>query len=77
MISTHLFALIPLLVFLILSIVFYGKGLLHALTLAYAFTLAWMAIVNGWELLFYPVCVFTGIIAVILFVYSMTRGDWL
>lgn len=74
---THLFALIPLLVFLILSLVFYGKGLVHLLTLAYTFTLAWFAIINAWEIMFFPICIITGIISVILFLFAMSRGNWL
>lgn len=75
--ATHLFALIPLLVLLILSLVFYGKGLVHILTLAYTITLALMAIINSWEIMFYPMCVFTGIIAILLFIFAMSRGNWL
>ena len=77
MIATHLFALIPLLVLLILSLVFYGRGLVHILTFCYAIALAFMAITNEWEIVFFPIIVFTVIISILLFVIAMTKGDWL
>lgn len=77
LIISHLLALIPLLVLLICSLVFYGKGLIHLLTGAYSLTLGYLAIVNTWELLFFPIVVLTVIIAIILFWYSMVRGNWL
>lgn len=73
----HAIALIPLLVFLILSLVFWGKGLVHILTLSYALTLAFIAVRDTWELLFFPILVVTAIISIILFTISMSKGDWL
>lgn len=75
--ATHLFGLIPLLIFLVLSLVFWGKGLVHLLTIGYTLVLAWMAVANQWEILFFPVCAISGIIAIILFGISMLKGDWL
>lgn len=77
MIVTHLYASIPLLVLLILSLVFYGRGLVHALTFGYTIALAWIATVNQWEVMFFPMLLLTGIIALILFVYAMFNGNWL
>lgn len=77
LIISHLYVLIPLLAFLILSLVFYGKGLVHLLTFAYTMVVAYMAVSGQWELLFMPVCVGTGIISILLFIYAMTKGDWL
>ena len=77
MLESHFYALIPLLVMLIMSLVFYGKGLVHLLTLGYCMTLAWFAIVNSWEIMFYPVILIAGIISIILFAFAMTKGDWL
>ena len=77
MIATHLYALIPLLVLLVLSLVFYGRGLVHLMTLSYVLCLGIMAVTNSWEIIFFPILVFTGIIATILFIYSMLKGDWL
>lgn len=74
---THLYALVPLLVFLIMSLVFYGKGLIHILTFLYTLCLSLFAILNSWEIMFFPVCLISGIISVILFFISMTRGNWL
>ena len=74
---SHFFAVIPLIIFLIMSLVFYGKGLVHLLTLAYSIVLAFIAATNTWELLFFPICVVCAIIALILFFYSMAKGDWL
>lgn len=77
MIATHLFALIPLLILLILSLVFYGRGLVHLMTFFYVIALSFMAITNNWEIVFFPILIFSGIIAIILFVFAMTKGDWL
>lgn len=77
MLLTHFFALLPLIILLVVSLVFYGKGLIHLLTFSYGLALGWVAILNNWEVLFFPIVLFTGIITLILFVYSMTRGNWL
>lgn len=77
MLETHFYALLPLLILLIMSLVFYGKGFVHLLTFGYTFTLAIMAVINQWEIMFYPICIGAGIITIILFWYSMTRGNWL
>ena len=74
---THFVALLPLLILLVLSLVFYGKGLVHLLTLGYTMALALFAVTNEWEIMFFPVLCGTGIIAVILFFWSMSKGDWL
>ena len=74
---THLFAMIPLLVFLVLSLVFNKSGLVHLMTLGYTMVLGWFAVLNQWEVLFFPVLIITGIIAIILFIMAMVRGDWL
>lgn len=77
MLVSHLFVLIPLLVLLILSLVYYGKGLVHLLTGSYALVIGYMAVVNEWEILFFPIVVFSVIIALILFAFAMLKGDWL
>lgn len=77
MIASHLFALIPLLVLLILSLIFYGKGLVHLLSGSYGMTLGWFAVVNNWEIMFFPLIIFSVMISIILFLFSMTRGNWL
>jgi len=74
---THLYALLPLLALLILSLVFYGRGLIHITTFSYCLCLAFVAITNNWELMFFPIIVGTGVITILLFVFAMTRGDWL
>jgi len=75
--ATHLFAIIPLLVFLTLSLIFNKSGLLHLMTLGYVMVLGWFAVLNQWEVLFFPVLIITGIIAIILFTMAMVKGDWL
>lgn len=75
--ATHLFALIPLLVLLILSLCFYGLGLLHIMTFSYGTALAIIGITNNWEIVFFPVVAFTCIITLILFIASMSRGKWI
>lgn len=77
MLLSHLLTLIPLLVLLILSLVFYGKGLVHLLTGSYALVLGYVAITGQWEILFFPIVTITVIIAIILFTFAMTKGDWL
>ena len=74
---THLYALIPLLVLLILSMIWYGRGLLHLTGLMYTVAVAIMGATNEWELMFFPILVFTGMMQIILFFWSMTRGNWL
>ena len=74
---THFVALLPLLILLVLSLVFYGKGLVHLLTLSYAMALAFFAATNEWEIMFFPMLSVTVIITVILFFWSMSKGDWL
>ena len=75
--AVHLYALIPLLVMLVLSMIWYGRGLLHLMGLAYVMALAWMALINGWEIMFFPILIFSGIIEIILFIFAITKGDWL
>lgn len=75
--ATHLFAVIPLLAFLILSLVFSKSGLLHLATLFYSLVLGWLAVINTWEVLFFPVVVITSMISIILFIHAMVKGDWL
>ena len=77
MLGSHFIALVPMLIMLVLSLVFYGRGLVHITTLAYALVLAFVAALNQWELLFFPLIAGTVIIAIILFTYSMVRGNWL
>ena len=77
MIVTHLYALLPLLVLLVLSLIFYGRGLVHLATCGYAVTLGYVATLNQWEILFFPIVVVSVIIAVLLFFVAMSRGDWL
>lgn len=73
----HFLALMPLLALLIMSIIWYGKGLLHLITIAYAIILGLMAIAGEWGAIFYPVCVGSVIIGIILFIFAMLKGDWL
>lgn len=73
----HFLALIPLMILLIVSIIWYGKGLLHLITLAYAIILGIIAINGSYGALFFPICAGSAIIALILFFIAMTRGDWL
>ena len=75
--ATHLYAIIPLLVLLVLSLVFNKSGLVHLMTLGYVMVLSWFAVLNQWEVLFFPVLIITGIIAILLFITAMVRGDWL
>ena len=75
--ATHLFGIIPLLVLLVLSLVFNKSGLVHLMTLGYVMVLGWFTVINGWEIMFFPILVITGIIAIILFITAMVRGDWL
>lgn len=77
MVETHLYALMPLIVFLILSLVFWGKGLVHLLTFGYIIALALVAVTLQWEVLFFPILTISGIMVIILFIMAMTKGDWL
>lgn len=75
--ATHLYAMIPLLVLLVVSLVFSKSGLLHLMALGYVMVLGWFAVINEWEIMFFPVLILTGIIAILLFITAMVRGDWL
>lgn len=75
--SIHLFAIIPLLILFIATLVFRRTGLLHLLSLGYAFVLGYVAVIDGWELLFFVPCVGVGLISLILFTLCMLNGDWL
>ena len=77
MLLSHFLAALPLLVLLVMSLVFYGKGLVHILTLSYTITLGIIALANSWEIMFFPLITGTAIIALILFGFSMLRGNWL
>lgn len=77
MILEHFLALIPLMILLVLSLVFWGKGLIHIMTIAYSAILAFIAIAGKWEMLFFPICLGCVIIGIILFIMAMTKGDWL
>lgn len=77
MIDTHFFAFLPLIILLIVSLVFYGKGLVHLLTFSYAMVLGYFAALNQWEILFMPIVAITVIISILLFTYAMARGNWL
>lgn len=73
----HLLSLIPLLALLTMSMIWYGRGLIHITLFAYSMTLAFVAINGSWELMFFPILAGTAIISLILFIYAMTKGDWL
>lgn len=73
----HLMAAIPLLLLLIISMIWYGRGLLHLMLIGYSGVLAFIAAGQQWELLFFPLIAGTLVIGLILFTYSMTKGDWL
>lgn len=73
----HLLSLIPLLALFAMSMIWYGRGLIHITLFAYSITLAFVAISGSWELLFFPLLTGTAIIALLLFVYAMTKGNWL
>lgn len=78
MIGQHLLTMIPLIAFLLMSLLFYGKGLVHLLTLGYTLGLAYYAVLQGdYEIFFFPVLAIVAIIALILFGWSMSKGDWL
>lgn len=74
---THFIAFLPLIIFFILSLVFYGKALVHVITLGYALSLGYVAILNGWEILFFVPLIGTGIVALLLFWYAIIKGGWL
>ena len=74
---THFYAVLPLFILLVLSLIFYGKGLVHLLTLGYALSLGFVAITLEWEFLFFMPVAITVIISIILFIFAMVRGDWL
>lgn len=77
MVLSHFIALIPMMVLLIISIIWWGKGLLHLMLIGYTGVLAFIAVSQQWEILFLPLCLGTMAIALILFIMAMSKGDWL
>lgn len=77
MISSHLLALIPLILIFVLSLIWNRTGILHLVSLGYCGLLAFLALTNAWEVLFFPICLGFGIISLILFVICMFNGDWI
>lgn len=84
MVLEHFLAVIPLLILLMCSLIWYGKGLLHLMLIAYSIVLAYIALIDSanhpasdWSILFFPLCAGCLLIGLILFTYSMTKGDWL
>lgn len=77
MILEHFLALVPLMALLVFSIIWWGKGLVHLITIAYSAILAFIAIQGQWEMLFFPICLGSCVIGLILFIISMGKGDWL
>lgn len=77
MAGSHLLALIPLLLLLVVSMIWYGRGLLHLMLLSYSMVLGYVAVSEQWELLFFAPIAGCVVIGIILFVFAMTKGDWL
>ena len=75
--TTHFYALLIMIILMIVSLIFYGKGLVHLVTLGYAVSLALIGAINSWEILFFMPVLGSVIIALILFSFSMSKGDWL
>lgn len=77
MTAFHLAGLAPLLVIFILALIFRRAGLIHILVIAYDAVLAYIAIVDTWELLFFPVLAIIAIIELILFIKCAIEGAWI
>lgn len=75
MVISHLLVLIPLFLVMILSFIWSRVGLLHLMGVAIVGVVAFMAISNTWELIFFPVLVGVGIIELLLFSFCAFRGD--
>ena len=71
---THGIALLFAVIFVIIATIF-NKMLWWLLNIAYLLTLAFMAIINEWELLFFPPIVFFALISIIAFMFTALRGD--
>ena len=71
---THGIALLFELLFTVVAAIF-KKMLWWLLVIGYTFTLAWMAIVNEWEILFFVPLAIIGVISIIAFIFTVTRGD--
>lgn len=77
MILEHFLAMIPLMALMVFSIIWWGKGIIHLMTIGYSVILAIIAISGEWEMLFFPICLGSCIIGLILFSIAMGKGDWL
>lgn len=77
MLSSHLLALVPLMFLFLISLWIYNKAILQAIPFAYAIVLAYIAIVEVWELMFFPFLFGTALVNLLIFVYDALQGDWL
>lgn len=73
----HFLALLPLMILLIMSFLWRYKGAVHIFTFAYTLVLAWLAFWGSWELIFWPVCIGSGIVSITLFIIAMSEGEWI
>jgi len=71
---THGIAMLFAVIFMIVGTIF-KKMLWWLLNIGYIFMLAWVAIVNEWEIIFFPVLAIFTIIALIAFIATAIQGE--
>lgn len=71
---THGVALAFEVIFIVLAVTF-GKMVWWIVSLGYTIVLAWFAIINVWEVLFFIPLFGFGIISIIGFIYSALNGE--
>lgn len=71
---THGIAMLFIVVFMVIATLL-KKAMWWLLCIGYMFAAAYMAIINEWELMFFPVLVICGIIAIIAFMFLAIKGE--
>lgn len=74
MTASHFVALLVLFILFVLSI-WIKRVLVDSMALGYILVLAYVAIINQWEILFYPILTLMGLITVIMLCAHALRGD--
>ena len=71
---THGIALFFSVVFIVLAMLF-QKALWWLVSIFYLVACAWMAVTNGWEMLFFAPLLLFSIISLVGFITSAVKGD--
>ena len=74
MVTSHFFAVVTLLALFLLAI-WIKRVFIDIIILGYIMVLAYMAIINNWEILFFPIIVGFGLVVTIMLCVHAVKGD--